>query len=293
MKTIHHFMDSGAFSLLVKAEQYAKENNGDKSGFYQTAEFKQYLDAYAVFVEKYRDGIDLYANVDVIGNPELTFANHCYLVGKGLSPVPVFHQGSDLQWLQKYLDRGEKIIGLGGLVGSGKTEFRAWLDKVFRFVCPKPKHLPIVKLHGFGVTGWGSLTRYPWWSVDSTAWTKYSYFGLIIVPKKHKGKFVFDKPFEQVRISVADKADIGRIKAEHYIHWGKRRQEDVIGWLEHIDIPLGKMAADRTVIEKGVMTSREMRCKANLIYFNHLRDSLPTYPWTFGGLPKGGLLEDA
>ena len=74
------FMDSGSFSLWTRAAKWAKENGLDEPwGFYDTEEFWSYIDGYASFIKKNHRGIDLYANVDVIPNPELSWRNLRYL----------------------------------------------------------------------------------------------------------------------------------------------------------------------------------------------------------------------
>src|SRR5438552_1722463 len=108
-----HFFDSGSFSLWTAAEEYAKRHNCSRWKFYDSKRHWRYVEDYAAFVKKYSLAIDLYANVDVIPNAELTWRNQQYLEQKhGLCPVPVVHYTCDLKWLQHYMDLGYELIAL-------------------------------------------------------------------------------------------------------------------------------------------------------------------------------------
>lgn len=276
-----HFLDSGAFTLKTKATEYAQENGCSQWDYYETKEHWQYVDDYAAFVKEYQAAIDLYANVDVIPNPELTWRNQQYLEEKhGLSPVPVVHFPTGLKWLRHYLDRGYELIGLGGLVGrTGQDGCRDWLDRVFGLVCNTPDRMPRAKLHGFGVTSHKLLIRYPWWSVDSVAWAKVGGFGNILVPRrKRKGKFDFSVPPYVVGMSV--KSSKQKEADAHYLTMRRGEQEYVRSWLSEIGVPLGKVE-EGEVIEEGVMTTHTFRRMACLLFFERLREWLPEWPWAY------------
>src|SRR5690606_5885633 len=99
------FLDSGAFSFHSESLKYWKAKKGrDRWKYYHTREFKEKLDEYANFIKKHMKEYNfLYANLDVIGNPELTWRNQKYLEEEhNLSPIPVIHKG-DIKWLDFYL----------------------------------------------------------------------------------------------------------------------------------------------------------------------------------------------
>lgn len=276
-----HFLDSGAFTLWTKAAKYAKENRCSQWDYYDTDEFYQYMDDYAKFVKKYQIAIDLYANVDAVGNAEITYRNQKYLEKKhNLSPVPVVHYKTDLKWLKKYMDEGYELIGLGGLVGSMNQDgCQYWIDRAFDLVCDQPSRLPKVKLHGFGVTSYELLLRYPWWSVDSSTWTKVGAFGGILVPHKRRGKFVFtEQPYV---IKVSQESPTAKEQGRHYLTMSPTEQRIIREWLDEIRVPLGKMGDDGEKVEEGVMTDHSYRRAACLLFFEKMRESLPEYPWPF------------
>lgn len=276
-----HFLDSGSFSLWTKAAEFAKSNDLDEWAYYHTDDFYSYMDDYANFVKKYAVGIDHYANVDAIPNPKLTWRNQKYLESEhGLSPVPVVHYKTDLKWLRRYVESGYDFIALGGLVGSTSQEdCRRWIDDCFDYVCDTPSRLPRVKLHGFGVTTYSLLLRYPWFSVDSTSWTKIGAYGGILIPHRRGGEWVFTEEPYLMKVSL-DSPDLAK-KGKHYHSMTAREKEIIQAWLDHIGVPLGRMGTNGEVAEFGVTTRHTERRAANLHFFELMRRSLPTYPWPF------------
>lgn len=276
--------------------------------YYDSKEFWDYLESYACFVKKYRVAIDLFANVDVIGNPELTYRNQKYLEEKhGLLPVPVVHYKTDLLWLRRYMKEGYSLIGVGGLVGRDSPESKLlWLDRVFDLVCTTPNRCPEVKLHGFGVTSYDLLIRYPWSSVDSSSWTKIGAFGGVLVPHKREGEFIFTETPYVIKTSVELPSDRHRrtrkaaqggleldtslamaANSKHYLALTKPEQAVVNEWLEVINIPLGRVGKQGSILHEGVLTTHALRKAANLHFFERMCASLPAYPWPFVG-GRGG-----
>lgn len=277
-----HFLDSGAFTLWSRADKWAKETGRSCWDFYDTDEHWQYLDDYAAFVKKYAAGIDYYANVDAIPNGELSYRNQKYLENEhGLTPVPVVHLEKDsVKWLKKYMEEGYDYIGLGGLAGKATRRARRnWLDACFNVACDNAQRLPKVKLHGFGITSYFMLLRYPWWSVDSVTWAKQGGFGCIFVPHKRDGVFDFWKAPYSIATSVESKRrkELG----EHYLTLTEGQQRIVREWLDEIGVPLGKVDKNGEVVEFGVLTRHTERRAANLLFFERLRAWLPEWPWPF------------
>lgn len=157
------FLDSGAFSaasLGIKID----------------------LDAYCRFIEKNSPQIEVAAVLDVIGDPDGTWANMRLMESRGLKPLPVFHFGSDLTYLDYCL--AYPRFALGGLVGFAKqrAQLFEWLDRCWERICDSSGK-PRSKIHGFGMTGFEVMQRYPWDSVDSTSWAQGSKQGAILVKK--------------------------------------------------------------------------------------------------------------
>ena len=289
-----HFLDSGSFALWTRAKEYAIANSCGEWEFYDTDEFYQYLEGYAKFVKRYHKGIDLCANVDALpfrltkrqpagkSSHEISYRNIKLLEEFGIRPVPVVHLGADPnQWLRQYVEDGYKLIGLGGLVGSSMKEHcRSWVDRCFNFVCPDGA--PIVGIHGFGVTAHEYLLRYPWFSVDSTTWTKKGGFGYIVVPKFKDGKFVltrtdlkYDENWANDCVPwtvVASEENKARNQAGsmHYLVMPELEKRMVRAWLDEVGIKLGTEGGDWD----GVITDHNQRRIVNLHFFERLREKI-------------------
>jgi hypothetical protein len=310
-----HFLDSGAFAMWSKSQKYAKEHHVGRWDYYQTKEFRKYLKEYAEFVLQNQNWIDLCANLDVIGNPDLTWENQQKLEKLGVKPVPVVHYGTDLKWLAFYMNKGYDLIGLGGLVGStGEEDCKRWIDRCFQMVCSGSNRLPLVKLHGFGVTSYHLLITYPWYSVDSTSWTKVGAFGGILVPhwRYVDGQWGWDFTDDPYVMKVADDRkkeekeedkskrvsfrptglkpkNPDRMKhGKHILTLSKAERGVILKWLKHIKVPLGQFDHYGDAIEWGVTTHHTYRKAANLMFFEELRKWLPSYPWRFKSKKQKG-----
>jgi hypothetical protein len=119
----------------------------------------------------------IYANLDLM-ETEKTLTNQKTLEDMNLKPIPVFHYD---EWrngkgylLDEYIKKSP-YIALGGIAGSAvsKKILEAYLDFCF-YKIPRT-----TKVHGFGITSMWALQRYPFYSVDSTAWLSGGKFGRI------------------------------------------------------------------------------------------------------------------
>ncbi len=191
-KEIMSFVDCGAPSLYNKLSRKVtkkgvmgstfSERKHDSFTYTDTEEYKQYRDDYIAFLHKYHNEIYVYSNLDVINNPRLTYKNQRILESEGLNPIPVYHLGSDVKWLKKYLDKYE-YIALGGLVPNPTTVLIPILDRLFKDYLLDENGLVRVKLHGFACTSVPLMLRYPWYSVDSATCRKLAAYGSIALPQ--------------------------------------------------------------------------------------------------------------
>ena len=150
------FLDSGAYGALKKGSQID-------------------IDEYINFVKANRQMIDIYATLDVIGDYKATNVNTDYIEQQGLNPLPVYHYGSPRKELDRLIERYD-YIALGGLVALSLQQDRLiqWLDYCYAVIQDK------IKIHGFGVTAYKLLQRYPFYSVDSTAWLRAIHYGRFV-----------------------------------------------------------------------------------------------------------------
>lgn len=284
-----HFLDSGAHSIYSR--EVIDLNHANGYNWYRSEEFVKYIDSYAAFVKKHRKGLDLYANVDAIFNPGLSWKTLKYLEQEhGLNPVPVIHYGTELRWIDKHLDAGYELLGIGGLgQEASKSAYLIWADRLFAHLCPKSNdYLPIVRCHGFAMVAHGLIIRYPWWSVDSASWAKMSAHGWLYLPYQRKGKFTFDKvPYV---INISHRSPYQKTKGKHYFTMPPKEQKVVRDWLKVVDVPLGSIDENGDTKEYGVVSEYNARAIANLRFFDEVCKWLPKYPWPFKHRTKSGFI---
>ena len=282
------FLDSGAHSLFNDQVLNTEHETAFRHSYYAdpktgrfTKEFRAYLDAYALFVQRYKAGMDFYVTVDAIYNPEISWKSLKYLEQKhGLNPVPVIHGRTPLKWLDKHLEAGYQYIGLGGMGQEDTWEtYKVWADAVFTRLCPASNgYKPIVKTHGFAATAYQMLIRWPWYSVDSSSWAKGSGFGgSVYIPHRRKGQWDFSvKPYTlpfSFRSSAAS-----RTKA-HFLTMSKAEQAVILLWLNEVGVPLGSLDEQGQMKEYGVFSTYHAAATANVRFFNRLCEWLPEWPW--------------
>ena len=281
LKTINDFTHE---ELAAMRRRRARDGNYDPFSYYKTKEFWDYVDLYAKFIKTYGKGIDYYINVDVIFQPQLSWDVLKYLEEEhGLNPIPVIHHNTDLKWLKKHIEAGYKYIGFGGLARQVPWQhYHLWGDQVFEMLCDTPNRKPVIKAHGFAMTSFWLMKRYPWWSVDSASWCKEAAYGAIYIPYKKKGRkgeYQFDKPPYSVFVSL--RSPKRSLHGKHYLNATQHQKMLVHEWLDYIDMPFGKVDSEGVVTERGVGTYYNSRNMANLIAFEYFRKSLPEWPWTF------------
>jgi hypothetical protein len=180
-------LDKPAVNLMLDSGAYSAWKSGNPID----------LEQYAEYLEKTGLLVQCYVNLDVIpgerGDKHPSSAeveesakrgwqNYLCLKKMGLHPIPVFHRGERMYWLEKMLGEGVTYLGLGGIAfGSFGMRLR-WLEEVFAFLCGD-RGWPPVKLHGFGVASPELMTRFPWYSVDTTSWRTPALYGKVYVPR--------------------------------------------------------------------------------------------------------------
>lgn len=288
-------VDSGAHSIY---QLLIKNKTTDYS---HSKELWKYIDDYAQFIKKNEHLITVYVNVDIIFNPELTWEIQKYLENThGLHPLPVFHPGEDLKWLKKYLDNYD-YIGLGGV---GQITKQYWMrtvgDPAFSIICDTKDRLPRCKVHGFAMTSPDLVTKYPYYSVDSSSWIQYGKFGMVLIPKTKDGKLVYTSSPWALAFSTMSKK-ITNSGTVHFDNLTGAYKKQALQYLEEKGFVVGisefkkvhtlyKLKHYETwanksenlveiIVQKGLCNSHELRDQINLQYFLDLENSIPPWPW--------------
>jgi hypothetical protein len=95
----------------------------------------------------------------------------------GIKPVPVFHGDDSIDFIKKYADLGHDLIAIASwkTLRTNKNAFKQYLYNVFNTASKWG-----VKLHGLAFTSPWAMVNYPWYSVDSSSWSRFASFGAII-----------------------------------------------------------------------------------------------------------------
>jgi hypothetical protein len=153
------FLDSGAYSAFTKKQEIK-------------------IEQYGRFILKYGPHFGVKANLDAIGDTgEISWDNLKRLEDMGCSVFPVFHYSDQEQYLTKILDRHYEFMALGGLVGASTKVLQSWLDHIWGNYLVRADGTPRINVHGFGLTSFPLMFRYPWFSVDSSSAVMTSIFG--------------------------------------------------------------------------------------------------------------------
>jgi hypothetical protein len=259
------FADCGAPSLYNKLSRRTNnkgvmgatfsERKFDDFSYTETPEYEAYRQDYINFLLANKGKIDHYSNLDVINNPEKTYANQRILEAAGLEPHPVFHLGTDVKWLKRYL-RNYEYIAIGGLIPNTTRQLIPILDRLFKENLIDDKGFPTHKLHGFACTSMPLMLRYPWYSVDSTTCRKLAVYGKITIPEFRTEKL------NLVAVSARD------IPLEHRVTPGVLRAINTRAEAMGTSI----ITLSESDIDRAVWNY--------LVFSEKLQKNLPAWPWS-------------
>lgn len=105
-----------------------------------------------------------------------SYKNYLYLKGEtGCKIMPVFHQHDDFEWLHRYLDSDDYLLGISPANDKGTAGRIPFLDACYAIMRDSRR------THGLGVTDEILLRRYPFYSGDSSTWCYSAGFGNFMV----------------------------------------------------------------------------------------------------------------
>jgi len=157
------FLDSGAFSSYTKGAHID-------------------IDEYIEYVKENQDFIQFASVLDAIGDHNGTWRNQKYMESKGVQPLPCFHYGEPDEVLEYYVANYDYIT-IGGMVPISSSQLKVWLDQIWQKHLTNPDGTAKIKVHGFGLTSFKLMSRYPWYSVDSSSWVQLGGIGNIFFPQ--------------------------------------------------------------------------------------------------------------
>lgn len=235
---INLMLDSGAYSAWRQKENIS-------------------LGEYIEYIRDNEASLDSYVNLDVIPgefgrkptskevevSARIGWENFCAMRECGLSPIPVYHQGESLEWLQKMIDVCD-YVGISPANDRNTAEKVRWLDDVFEFLC-NAEGWSCVKTHAFGVTAISILFRYPWYSVDSLTWLLVAAYGGIFVPPVVEGRFDYSQ--SPTTVFVSDRPAISHCKGgRHFSTFGSATKKSIERYVGQFGFKVVELADDYT-----------------------------------------------
>ena len=218
------------------------------------------LQEYADFVVKHSDAFNTVVNLDVIpGKPgtglnrdpkeaeraaEASWRNWVDLTAAlkstGIVPIPVYHLGENRKWLTRMMDE-TGYIAIGGSRHGTSQDRIAWLDSLMPALTDDQGY-PSRKFHGLAATSLEIMSRYPFYSVDSTSWLQTGLRGAILIPRGVLG------PREREIVFSDDPRALHNRTADHFRSLGRVEREPVVRYLA------SKNMTPRMLAEKFCLT---------------------------------------
>lgn len=156
-------LDSGAFTFMNKKQ-------GDIN-------WDDYIIEYAKFINKY--DIKLFFELDIdsiVGIKEVERLRNKLEQLTNKKCIPVWHKSRGKDYWLKMVKEYD-YVAIGGIVTK---EIKQNEYPFFNWLLQEAKK-ENCKVHGLGFTNMVGLTKYPFYSVDSTAWVSGNRFGLVYI----------------------------------------------------------------------------------------------------------------
>lgn len=264
------------------------------------------LDDYCAFLTARNNPNDIYLSLDVMHNGKKSFTNWQEMVKRGFKPIPIYHSSTDIKYLIMYLEAGVEYLAMGALAKVHTGSRIASLDEIWQKHLVDAKGFPLIKIHGLGLTSLRIVTRYPWYSVDSTSWQQAGMWGMLFMPRKVNGEFNYAE--HSYKRFVSTRAPRGTGEA-HILDCSKEEQRLAREFVESCGVEWGESKlrpAGRketvgeneimwsktrrgkplpptieTLVVKGVINDHMCRNIVNFKFFERLSRQLPAYPWSF------------
>lgn len=209
------FLDSGAFSAFTKGVEV------------DLPKYCDYVKANLDIIETV-DGVLCASVLDGIGDPLKTWQNQMAMESLGVRPLPCFHYGEDEQYLDWYIANYDYIT-LGGMVPISTPQLIHWLDRLWERHLTDGAGRPKLKVHGFGLTTMSLMTRYPWFSVDSSTWVQNAVNGMIFLPGVGT-------------LNVSSKSPSRKLENQHLTTFSPLQRQAVIDYIEQLGFDPDRLA---------------------------------------------------
>lgn len=234
------FLDSGAFAFQGRwlKPTHGKIRRYDLLDPAVEARVK-FQKAYIKYCIKYGGRFDCYANFDWRRQSPLVYGIQKELEGEGIHPLPTVHGDDGVEWFKKYIDEGYKFIAVGRGGRRDRNRSMMYLDRIFN---TREKTGKNVHLHGFAITDFELMLRFPWYSVDSSTWIRAGATGSIFV--------VHDSALQMIHVSnrqseyggaknhefkwIKDLVESQNFDFDKMRYWGEDKVAKRLAWIERL-----------------------------------------------------------
>lgn len=188
--------DSGVVSWRSYRATCEKQKNS--KALAKLCNEQEFIQLYVDHIKTNCHNYELYMTIDLERVAKNIFERHFKIEAMGIKPVPVFHGDSTVDWIKKYADKGHDLIAIASwrTLRNGREQFRRYMDAVFG-VSEKLK----IRIHGLAFTALYQLFEFPFWSVDSSSWSRVAGYGGIMLFDPDKCRLS--------NINISDRATAG------------------------------------------------------------------------------------
>lgn len=175
-------MDSGVFSY----RSYKKKliDAGKPLGDFPTDE--EFIRLYVKWVKANQDKWGFCVTLDFGFDAAANFERHKRLLKMGIRPIPVFHGDASIDYVRRYKEElGHDFIGLGGVTWRGrsignKSPVLSYSASKYISAMFNAGERYGVKFHGLAITSAALMYQWPFYSVDSSTWSRQAGYGILM-----------------------------------------------------------------------------------------------------------------
>lgn len=226
-------LDSGAYSV----------STGQAS-----IEIQDYIEC----IHEHQHLVEVYFNLDVLGDGEASYQNWLYMRRKGLNPVPVWHAGTPVKYLHRYLDETDGgLIAIGAIADLDTDECLLAIDRLWNCHLVDSFGRPKARFHCFGRTSPRIVTSFPWHSCDGKTWAMVGAYHAIRVPGMPE-------------VSVTPETSR---RENHINNLPPFLRKKALRYMEEKGFVLGRGKEDDTDFERGLCNDPIVRHQLNLLFY--------------------------
>jgi hypothetical protein len=157
------------------------------------------------------------------------------------------------------------------------------LDRIWEDYLTGKDGMPLLKVHGFGLTSIRVMTQFPWYSVDSTSWVMFGRYGAILVPRSQNDKYIYDEnPFI---VTVSSKSPKQAEGGKHFKTYPIGVQNVILKYIEDMGFEIGIEQEEQdgsiSIVEEGLSNVHYQRDMINMLYYLGVQEAMPEWPWPF------------